>query len=165
VEDRDLVTAIDRREPVRDDDRGAAFEERVDGALDMAFRRRVETRRGLIEDDETWIAEEHARERDELRLTGGQRSRTQLRVEATPCGQRPEPWAEADALEYGEDAIVVDRRVEEREVLAHRRVEELHVLRDQRRAPAHVGEVRVPRVDAPEPDAARSRIVEAHQQA
>src|SRR5881628_3782912 len=123
LEDEDAVATLNGREAMRDDDAGPVGEKRVDRALDVPLRRRIETRRRLVEDDETRVAEEHAREREQLRLAGGEAACEHLGVEravrAVEARQRAQPAAEADAIEHGRDALVVDRRVEEGDVLAH----------------------------------------------
>ena len=153
---------------MRDDDAGPVGEKRVDRALDVPLRRGIEARRRLVEDHETRIAEEHAREREQLRLAGGEAAGEHLRVErsirAVGARQRAQPTAETDAIEHRRDALVVDRRVEEGDVLAHARVEQLHVLTHQRRVRAHVGEPRLAEIDPTETDRARRRVVETEQE-
>src|SRR5881398_2850355 len=62
LEDEDAVATLNGREAMRDDDAGPVGEKRVDRALDVSLRRGIEARRRLVEDHETRIAEEHARE-------------------------------------------------------------------------------------------------------
>src|SRR4051812_4555897 len=76
-----------------------------------------------------------------------------------------QPRAKPDALEDGDDARVVDRAIEERDVVAHRRGEELDVLRDERGPTPQVREMYVADVDAAETDHAARRVVEAHEEA
>src|SRR5439155_12266918 len=104
----DLVAPLDRRKSMRDDDGGPPLEEGVDGALDVTLGRGIEARGRLVEDHETGIAQEDARERDELRLTRRQRARAQLRVEPATAGQRPQPRPQSDAIDDPEDPRVVD---------------------------------------------------------
>src|SRR4051812_42454267 len=101
---------------MRDDDRGAAIEQLIDRVLDVTLRGRIEPRRRLVEHDETRVAEEYAREREQLRLTGGEGARAKLGVEriAVAC-HRAQPWTEADPVEDDTDARVVDPAVEERD--------------------------------------------------
>ena len=84
LDDGDLVAALDGREAVRDHDRGAPLEERVDGALDVALGRGIQPRGRLVEDHQARVAQEDTSERDELRLARRQRAGPQLRVQATP---------------------------------------------------------------------------------
>jgi hypothetical protein len=71
VEDQDAVCPFDGRQPVGDDDAGAAGEEATDGALEQLLGGRIEPRGCLVEDNQAWIFEEDAGQCDELRLTGG----------------------------------------------------------------------------------------------
>jgi hypothetical protein len=167
LEDKDAVAPLQRGEAMRDDDPGAIGEQRIDRALDVPLRCRVEARRRLVEDHQTRIAQEHAGEREELRLAGGEAAGEHLRVEraiAIAC-ERAEPGAEPDAIEHRGDALVVDARVEERDVLSYTRVEQLHVLAHERCPRPHVVEPRLAQIHAAEPDRARRRVVEAQQQA
>src|SRR2546428_795019 len=101
LEDEDTFAALNGREAMRDDDAGPVGEKRVDRALDVPLRRGIEARRRLVEDHETWIAEEHAREREQLRLAGGEAAGEHLRVErsirAVGARQRAQPAAAPDS--------------------------------------------------------------------
>src|SRR5438094_9854611 len=92
LDDGDLVASLDGREAVRDHYSGAPFEKRVDGVLDVTLGRGVESRGRLVEDHQAGIAQEHARERHQLRLPRRKRAGAQLRVEPATVGQRPQPW-------------------------------------------------------------------------
>src|SRR3954451_16311294 len=58
----DLVRAADRREPGRDDQRRAAVQEAVEGALDQNLGRPVDVRRRLVEYQDPRVREQRARD-------------------------------------------------------------------------------------------------------
>src|SRR5205814_10205925 len=64
----DLVGVADRREPVRDDERGAAVTEPRHRLLDEDLGTRVHVARRLVENEGARTGEERARDRDELPL-------------------------------------------------------------------------------------------------
>ena len=69
LEHDDQVGVADRREPVRDDERGAAGEETTERPLDLALGADVDRRGGLVEDQDARVGEEGTGEGDELALT------------------------------------------------------------------------------------------------
>ena len=64
VDDGDPVGAHRRREPVGDEDRSAALEQRVEAVLDLRLAAQVEVRGGLVEHEHTWSREEGPRQRE-----------------------------------------------------------------------------------------------------
>ena len=70
LEHDDLARALDRREPVGDDDRRAAREQPPQAGLDLGLGVDVDVRRRLVEDEDARVRDERARERDELALAG-----------------------------------------------------------------------------------------------
>jgi hypothetical protein len=54
---------------VGDDERRPTGQEQSQGALDLPLGADVDGRRGLVEDEEAWIGQQRARERDELALS------------------------------------------------------------------------------------------------
>ena len=60
VDHRDAVGAHRGRQPVRDDDRGAALQQRVEAGLHLRLRLEVEVRRGLVEHEHARPGEEGA---------------------------------------------------------------------------------------------------------
>ena len=80
----------DRRQPVGDDDRGAAGEQAAQAVLDPALGVEVDVRRRLVEDQDPRVGDERARERDELALAGRElyAALADLRVQALPAAQR-----------------------------------------------------------------------------
>src|SRR3954447_5550067 len=70
VDNHDLVGAADGREPVGDDQRGAAAQEPVERALDQQLGRPVDVRGRLVEDQDPRVGEQRPRDRDQLALAG-----------------------------------------------------------------------------------------------
>src|SRR5581483_8989922 len=68
VEHHDLVSVLDRREPVRDRDRGPPGREPVERLLHLALRLGVERARRLVEHEDRRIAQDRACDRDPLLL-------------------------------------------------------------------------------------------------
>ena len=68
LEDDDQIGIADRRQPVGDDERGAAVQEPPQRTLDLALGADVDRARRLVEDQDARIGEERAGERDQLAL-------------------------------------------------------------------------------------------------
>ena len=68
LEDDDQVGVADRREAVRDDERGPAVQQAAERLLDLALGADVDRARRLVEDQDPRVGEQRARERDELPL-------------------------------------------------------------------------------------------------
>src|SRR6478736_4940741 len=66
VDDGDAVGTHRRREPVSDDERGPALEQRIETDLDLRLRLQIEVRGRLVEDEDAWFGEERPGQRDEL---------------------------------------------------------------------------------------------------
>ena len=73
VHDDDAVGVSHGREPVGDDERGAPAQDAAQPLLDEHLGARVDRRGRLVEDEDRGVADDRARERDELPLTGRQR--------------------------------------------------------------------------------------------
>ena len=68
VDVADLIRILDRGQAVRDDEARASLEQMVQTGLQRLLGTRVDIRRGLVEDQDARVGEQHARERDELAL-------------------------------------------------------------------------------------------------
>ena len=69
MQDDDPVCALDRRQPVRDNDRGAIAHHAFDGALNELLGFRVDLAGRLVENQDRRIERKGTRERDELLLS------------------------------------------------------------------------------------------------
>src|SRR5687767_10452513 len=74
IEHQNLRRVLNRGEPVRDHEHGAALEEPIDRFLHETLRFGIERRRGLIENEDGWIDEQRTRDRDALSLASGESS-------------------------------------------------------------------------------------------
>ena len=72
VEHDDAVAVLDRRQPVRDDDRRAPAHQLFERRLDQPLRLGVERRGRLVEDQDRRVLEDRARDRDALPLAARQ---------------------------------------------------------------------------------------------
>ena len=72
LEDGDLIRLADRRQPVGDRQRRAAFRELVERGLDGSLGLGVEGARRLVEDQDRRVAQDRARDRDSLLLAAGE---------------------------------------------------------------------------------------------
>src|SRR5881397_1716407 len=72
LEHEDLVGATDRRQAVRDDEGRTPPPQRPQAVLDGCFALRVETGRGLVEDQDPRIGQDGPRDRDALALASRQ---------------------------------------------------------------------------------------------
>ena len=73
VEHENAMRVLNRAQPVRDDDRGAAFEQAVERLADQQFGLGVHTGSGFVENQELRVVRQRARETDELPLADGKR--------------------------------------------------------------------------------------------
>ena len=72
IDHKDLVCAPDGAEAVCDDDRGPIAQQLVDGALNALLGRRVQPRRGLVQDHQAGIPQKDTGKGQQLRFPGGQ---------------------------------------------------------------------------------------------
>ena len=74
VEDQDAVGVADRGEPVGDHEGRAPAHDLVEGGLQLAFGRRVEGRRRLVENQDRRVLEERAGDGQALALAARERA-------------------------------------------------------------------------------------------
>ncbi len=74
VDDQDAVGPQDRAEPMRDDERGAAFEQLFERALHELLGGRVDGAGGFVQEEDARVGQEGARETDELTLAESRRA-------------------------------------------------------------------------------------------
>ena len=72
IDVEDLVRVLDRRQAVRDDEARAPLEQMLQAGLQRLLGARVDVARRLVQDQDTRVGEQHAREGDELALAGRQ---------------------------------------------------------------------------------------------
>src|SRR6266536_6241974 len=136
LHDEDLVGAADSGEAVSDDQRRSATEEAVERTLDQDLRRPVDVRSRLVEDQDSRVCEQGARDRDQLALACGE-----------ACAALAHLVVEA-VLEPRSDAVDTDRSsrlayllvarlgAREADVVRDRAGEQERVLQDDAQLPA-----------------------------
>src|SRR5205085_5219737 len=72
LEHQDLIGALDRRQPVRDDERRSPVAQGAEAIADQRLALAVEARRGFVEDENSGVGEDRSRDRDALALPAGQ---------------------------------------------------------------------------------------------
>ncbi len=129
VHDRDAIGPHGGGEPVRDQDRCAAFEQRVETTFDLGLTAQVEVGGRLVEHEDPGPGEERAGECEQLTLARGERRAALVheRVEPVrqPLDQLVEPDRAARLVDFGVGGV----RAGERHVRAHRTGEEERFLR------------------------------------
>src|ERR1700761_4333984 len=68
LNDKDLIGAANRREAMRNHKCRSSFDEILQALLNQRLRLRVQTRSCLIQDQDAWISQNGARNRDTLPL-------------------------------------------------------------------------------------------------
>ena len=158
LEDEDLIGVHDGREPVRDDEHGAAGEQSVDRFLHEALRLRVERGRRFVEDEDRRIGEQRARDRQALALTAGEPRAALAEDGVVAVGQLADEAVRVRGARRRLDLRVgepIGRAVGD--VVSHRVVEQHRVLAHDSGQPAQRGERDLARIDSVETDdAARS---------
>ena len=164
LQDQDVVDLLHRAQAMGDHHPGAALEQRLECVLDLALRDRVEPCRRLVQDHDGGIAQERARQGESLRLARGQGELPAADDSVQPCRLAGEPRQQTEPVEGCLQAAIVDRRVEQAQVVADGAAEELHLLghhgdrQAQRRQPV------LAQVHAIQRDAPGARVVEPRQQ-
>src|SRR5438093_890290 len=72
VEDGDLLGIVHRRETVGNRQGRPSLSKLVEGGLHRALRLGVESARGFIENQDRWVTQDRARDRDPLLLASGE---------------------------------------------------------------------------------------------
>src|SRR5207253_10328517 len=72
LEHENLVRALNRRQPVGDDERRASLSQRLQAVLDHRLALAVEARRRFVEDEDARVGENRARDRHALALAARQ---------------------------------------------------------------------------------------------
>ena len=129
VDDRDAIGAHRGRQPVGDDDRGAALEQRVEAGLDLRLRLEVEVRRRLVEHEDARSGEEGARQRDQLALARRQRHAALVDRRVDAVGQVLDELVEPDAAHGLHHLVVGGVGPGEGDVVAHGAREQERLLR------------------------------------
>ncbi len=149
---------------MRDDDRRPVAHHLAQPLLDLGLGRRVDRRRGVVEDEHARVDDERPRDRNPLALTARERDPALADHRVVPVGQAVDELLRLRELGRSFDRLVRSVDDSEGDVLAHGCREEERVLRDDADRPPERAERHVAHVDAVELDAARARVVEAADQ-
>ncbi len=161
VEHDDLVGVADRRQPVRDRDRGAARREGVDGLLHGLLGLRVQGAGRLVEDEDGRVPQDGAGDRQALLLAAGEAVAALPHHGVVAVGQRHEVVVDLRDP-GGRDELVIGRgRLGEPQVVGHRGVEEVGLLGDDADRGRQRVERHVPHVGAVDRDTAGRHVVQA----
>ena len=130
VEDRDLLGALGRGEPVGHEQAGAPGEQPLRGPHDLGLGDRVHAGRRLVEDHHPHVADEQARERDQLLLPGGEAGAARPEQGVEALGQARPPTPRDRARRPPARRPRAGRGAEQRDVLRERPGEDLGALGD-----------------------------------
>lgn len=162
--DDDLVSVLDGAQAVCDDEHGFADHDFVERALYESFVFGVEGRRGLVEDQDVWVGEGGARNRQALALAAGQvepaRADDGVLAGAEAVHELLHVCGARDAL-HGLQVDVVGAL---RDVFIDRVFEEDRTLADHADSLAQGREVVLAQVAAVQEHGACGRVLGAHQQ-
>src|SRR5260370_5484954 len=164
VEDEDAVSMLNGAEAVRDDERGAAAEQAVEGIADLQFGFGVHARGGFVEDEEAGIVGEGAGEIDELALADGERGAAHVDAGADAFGERFDEIGETDFADGVLDGVAVDVGSAEADVGFDGAGEEEGVVKNDAEKAAQVLEIDFADVNAVEQDLAALNVVEAKEE-
>ena len=131
VEHEDLIGVADRREAVRDRDRGAPARELIQRLLDSALGLGVQRRGRLVEDQHRRVAKDRARDRDALLLAAREAVSALADRRVVALRQRGDQLVYLGRLRGLFDLLVARLRAGEAQVLADRGVEQVGLLGDE----------------------------------
>ncbi len=152
------------REPVRDDERGAAAGERFERLLHQALARRVERARRLVEQQDRPVGEQRARNREPLALSARERHAALAELGVERLRQALDEFERMRLLAGALHFFQARLRTPVADVFRHARGEDHRVLRHHGDQPAQRDRIHAAHVDAVDPHAARLRIVEPEEQ-
>ncbi len=130
LEHDDQVGVADRRESVRDDERGAVGEQQPQGRVDLSFGADVDRRGRLVEDQDSRICQERPRERDELSLAEREAGSAFLQLRLVTVLELLDEVVGADGLRRIDDSCERGAGLAEGDVLVDGAGEEEALLRD-----------------------------------
>src|SRR5258708_3910325 len=128
LQNDDVVRVLHGAEPVRDEYARTVDQQTVYGALDQLLGGVVQTRRRLVQNDQSRIFQEDAGCRQKLRLSRGDAGAVRLDDGVKAAWQRSEPGAQSQILNNVANLAVRNRRVKQGQIVAHRGVEPMPFL-------------------------------------
>ena len=130
LDGEDDVGVADGGEAMRDRDGGSALDERLKRLLDDALAFGVQRRRGLVEDQNRWVLEDHARDGQSLALPTGESVAALAHHRVIAVLQRKDALVDERGFRGGHDLLVGGGGAPVADVLADRAAEEIALLGD-----------------------------------
>ncbi|KFI56632.1 HAD-superfamily hydrolase [Bifidobacterium callitrichos DSM 23973] len=160
-DDHDAVRVADRRQTMRDDERGAPLHEPVHAMLDERLGAGVDRRGRLIEDQRRRIGDGGTRDGEQLplALTQGGAVRCQLRVVAV--GQLLDEGIRIGEARRGPHLLIGGVETPEADVVHDRTGEQVRVLQHHAQRPAQIALAHIADIDAVIGDRTGIDVVEA----
>ena len=166
IHDHDEIGIANRGEPVGDHERGAPLHQLRDAALDQRLRLGIDVGGRLVEDEHLGVAEQGARERDQLALSG--REVRPALADLDGQGRRACPAPGQRPVEPDPTHCVIQLRLgvvlAEGDVLRERPREQDDVLRHDRDPLAQLRDGQLADVRPAEPDRAAVALVQPRQE-
>src|SRR5712664_421203 len=164
VEDEDTIGVLDGAEAMRDDQRGAAAEQAVEGIADLQLGLGVHAGGGFVEDKGARIVREGAREIDKLALTNGKCGAALVDAGGDAFRERLDEIGKTNFTNRLLDGGAVDAGRAEADVGFDGAGEEEWILENDAEQAAQILKIDFADVDAIEENLAALNIVEAEQQ-
>ena len=128
VDDEDAIGAVDRGEAVRHDDDRPIMRDPLQGGDDGGLGRRVQGRRGLVQNEDRRIPKDGPRDRDTLALAARQQPAQLARRGVIAPGETRDQVVDLGGSGRGSDLGVRRVRLPHSDVVAHGSVEEEGIL-------------------------------------
>ena len=164
VDHEDHVRRQDRREPVRDRDRGSAVHERHQRRLDQPLRGRVERRGRLVQDQDPRILQDDPGDREPLLLAARELVAAFAHDRVVPLGELRDPVVDVRGARRGVEFLLGRVGAPVEQVPADRRVEQVGLLRDDADQVAERLELQVAHVDPVDLHRAALHVVQPRDQ-
>lgn len=163
LQDHDPVGGADGRQPVGDDEQGAAGRERGQRVLDQCLGVRVGVRGRLVEHEDRGVGEQGSRDGEALCLTAGE-SDGRAEFGRVAVGQCRDAVVDAGGAGAPLDFLVGGLGAAQADVVGDARPQQPYVLEDEADPPVQLGRGDVAEVGAAEGHRAGGDVVEAGQE-
>ena len=164
LHERDAVGQRDRRRPVRDHERRPSSHHFGQRRADLVLLRRVDCRRGVVEDQHLRVGQDRAGDRDPLPLAAGEREAALSDHRLVALGQQLDELLGAGELGRPRDLVVAGVGRREPDVAAHGVPEEERVLEHDADTAPQIVQAQLAYVDVADRHPSAVRVVEAREQ-
>ena len=164
VHDQDMVRVSDGRETVGDDEAGPASHQASHGLLNENFGPCIDTACSFIENQDSWIREDHTGDGQQLFLTGRDIGRLFVEDRIVSFGQAPDEVIGVRSRGGSHDLLLRSVVTTIGNILTDRAVEKPRILEDHTKHRAQTSPAHLPRLDAVERDGPALDVVETHEQ-